>query len=578
MYVMRCPPAAVTVMLGLALAGTLHSGCTSEAGDAGPEVLVPDSGSLSRLTAEQYRNTVRDLFAPIELEHLVFPVELEAYGGFENNVALNSASPALVEAYHRAARTVAEAVRADLISVLDCAPEAEGCAREWLKQLSVRAWRRPLTADEAASLLTSYDRWQADYGVEVALELSIIYLLQSPDFIYFPRFGADTPTQGEDAIPLSQWELASRLAYFIWNSTPDAELLELASEGQLQEPELIAEQARRMLDDPRAVDMVVSFHRQNWDFDEIGSNPINVDYNGAAFEALGLFSEDDKEDFYFLEYVPQVRFESEAFIAQHLFHGDARLATLLTSRRTWVTPTVANMAYGQTIPAGASPVVWSGRVPQVGNSVFDELSAELYPIELDPMQRAGLFTMAGFLIAKAGPLQPAPVRRGVTILARLLCTELIPPGDVPPLVEAEDEEAKTNREKYAIHQQSEACASCHVSIDGLGLTFEHYDALGRWRDTDNGYPVDASGQLLSTDQDGPVGDAVELMHKLGSSRVVHDCYTKQWFRYAFGRNETGADLPVLEALQEEFWRSEGNVLDLVVDIAASYSFRHRSAP
>jgi hypothetical protein len=185
--------------------------------------------------------------------------------------------------------------------------------------------------------------------------------------------------------------------------------------------------------------------------------------------------------------------------------------------------------------------------------------------------------MVGFLIAKAGPQQPAPVLRGVTIIDRLLCTELHPPGDVPPLELTDSLEPKTNREKYEIHKQSEACAACHKSIDGIGLTFENYDSMGRWRDLDNGYPVDATGELLNTDQDGPVNNAVELMQKMGSSRTVHDCYTRQWFTYAFGRNVTSDDAPTLLALQEGFWQSGGDIISLVVNIAGSYSFRHRRA-
>ncbi|MEM6292533.1 MAG: DUF1588 domain-containing protein [Myxococcota bacterium] len=185
--------------------------------------------------------------------------------------------------------------------------------------------------------------------------------------------------------------------------------------------------------------------------------------------------------------------------------------------------------------------------------------------------------MAGFLTAKAGPQQPAPVRRGVTILERLMCTELHPPGDVPPLENVDSREPRTNRERYAIHSEAAACAGCHASIDGIGFTFEHYDSMGRWRDTDNDYPVDATGRLLGTDNDGEVNDAVGLMQRMGDSRTVHDCYTKQWFRYAFGRSETAEDEPLLATLQEGFWNSDGNILELIVNLAGSYSFRHRSA-
>lgn len=576
---LRFPPTLALFGAAIALAGL--PGCTEPTGSGpsgpAPEQLVPDGAPLTRLTAEQYSNTVRDLFAPIEMPRLLFPVELEGKGGFENNVALNTATPALVESYQTTARRVADVAVTDLGTLLGCDPGVDGCAREWLPTFVERAWRRPLSEEERSTLVANLDNWTGQHGVSVAVELSITLVLQSPDFLYFPRFGEDAPSAGEQGVPLTNWELASRLSYFLWNSMPDDELMALARDGQLTSRQVLADQAFRMLADWRAVDMVVSFHRQNWDFDEAGANPIDLDYYAPVFTEFGLQEEDDKSDFYYLEYSPQARFESEVFIAQHVFHGDGRLETLLTSNRAWVTPTVAQLAYQTSVDEDAEPVRHFATIPAEGNDDQRLYEGEYYPIELDPAQRAGLFTMVGFLIAKAGPQQPAPVRRGVTMLDRLLCTELHPPGDVPPLEETESAEPKTNRDKYEIHKQSEACAGCHRSIDGIGLTFENYDSMGRWRDTDNGYPVDATGELLYTDQDGTVNNAVELMGLMGKSRSVHDCYTKQWFRYAFGRNETQEDTPTLDALQQGFWDSGGNVLELVVNIAGSYSFRHRKA-
>lgn len=571
----------VVLAAGLVLGTTGATGCLNdEAAPPGPapDALVPDGAPLTRMTAEQYQNTVRDLFAPVDVGRVLFPVELRGRGGFENNVTLNTATPALVETYQRAATQVAQQAVAQIDTLLPCDRNTETCGRDWLVGLAERAWRRPLTDIERDTLVADYEAWKSQYGLDTAMELSIQLLLQSPDFLYFPRFGDDAPSPGDNAIPLTDWELASRLSYFLWNSMPDAELMDLAREGRLRQRQVLADQAFRMLADGRAVDMVVSFHRQNWDFDDVGANPIDLDFYAPVFEARGMVEEDDKSDYYYLEYSPQVRFESDVFVAQHVFHGDARLRTLLTSNQAWVTPAVAEIAYQQSVDENLEPVLWAAYVPQEGNDEWGLYAGDYFPITLDPTQRAGLFTMAGFLIAKAGPQQPAPVRRGVTILDRLMCTEPPPPpGDVPPLEQTEGQDPKTNRDKYAIHSESEACAGCHRSIDGIGLTFENYDSMGRWRDTDNGHPVDATGELLGTDQDGNVTNAVELMQRLGRSRAIHDCYVEQWFRYAFGRNETTEDAPTLEALQEGFWGSEGNILQLVVNLAGSYSFRHRRA-
>lgn len=566
-------------MAGFALAGVVAPSCADDGGKTGPapSELVPDSAPLTRLTAEQYNNTIRDLFEDADVDYVLFPVELEGRGGFENNVALNTATPALVETYNRAAMQVAQNVVEQIDSLLECEPEEDSCGRAWLSNTADRAWRRPLTDKERESLLADYDAWKSDYGFQTAMNLSLQFLLQSPDFIYFPRFGEDAPAPGENAKPLTNYELAARLSYFLWNSMPDTELFDLAEQGKLQDRQVLADQAFRMMADWRAVEMVVSFHRQNWDFDDVGANPIDLDFYAPVFEERGMTEEDDKSDFYYLEYSPAARFESDVFVSQHIFYGDGKLETLLTSNKAWVNPMVADIAYETEIDEDAEPILWTARIPQEGNDEFGEFYGDYYEVTLDPARRAGLFTMVGFLIAKAGPQQPAPVRRGVTILDRLLCTELVPPGDVPPLEESETEDPKTNREKYDIHTSAPACAGCHAPIDGIGLTFENYDSMGRWRDKDNGYDVDATGELIGTDKDAKVHDAVELMNLLGKSRTVHDCYVEQWFRFAFGRNETAADDPTLEALQEGFWLSDGDIIELVVNIAGSYSFRHRRA-
>ena len=291
-------PMNAALVAGLALAAVVGAACSEEQDSSSA---VADSSPLSRMTAEQYRNTVRDLFPGAEIRHLYFPVELEGRGGFENNVIRNTATPGLVEAYQVAATQVAEDVSEDLTEVVGCDVATQDCGRTWVEGLAERAWRRPLSEAESTALLERYDAWQSESGNEVAVQLTITYLLQSADFIYFPRL-SDAPAEGENAIPLSDYELATRLSYFLWNSTPDQELLDLARDGKLQDRAVLAEQATRMLSDWRAVDMVVSFHRQTWDFDDVGANPIDLDFYAPVFNDHGMFEEDDKSDFYYLEY------------------------------------------------------------------------------------------------------------------------------------------------------------------------------------------------------------------------------------------------------------------------------------
>ncbi|MBT6433797.1 MAG: DUF1588 domain-containing protein, partial [Deltaproteobacteria bacterium] len=128
------------------------------------------------------------------------------------------------------------------------------------------------------------------------------------------------------------------------------------------------------------------------------------------------------------------------------------------------------------------------------------------------------------------------------------------------------------------HSRSPACSVCHESIDAIGFTFENYDSLGQFRTQDNGYPVDSSGAIMGTeDMDGPVANAVELSKNLSQSKTVHDCHTKQWFRYAFARTETRGDKGFLGTLGDGFWGSEGDIPELIVNIASSFPFRHKRA-
>ena len=152
--------------------------------------------------------------------------------------------------------------------------------------------------------------------------------------------------------------------------------------------------------------------------------------------------------------------------------------------------------------------------------------------------------------------------------------ETSPPEDVPAIEGTEDTgPVQTNRDRYAAHSSNAACAACHDRIDGVGFPFENFDSLGQWRDTDNGFPVDATGEIIGTDVDGPVVNAVDLAQKLASSRTVHDCFTTQLFRYAFARSEARSDEAARNFYETGFWDSQGDIPELMLNIATSKAFR-----
>ncbi len=586
---MRRPPWIVPLALLLLL------GCQAENQSAPPTAPSADPAPLTRLTAEQYRRTVRDLFADLQTADLKFPNELEGPGGFENNALLNTPSAVLVDSYRSNAALIGNAIADRIGSAQLCPKSSTACLENYLLDVAQKMYRRPLTEEQQKRLKEDFKNWSSRYGAAGGLNLSLQLLLQSKDFLYFPKVPHKSNNSQEQEFPLDQWALASRLSYFLWGTMPDQELSKAAQKGQFHSSEALVAQARRMLKDPKAQQGIVDFHRQLFYFDAVGSQGVDLEYYR---QALGQGAEEgDPADFYYGEFIPRVRYEPEVFVRQHVFFGKGTLEALLTSNRYFVTPMTAPIAYGIQAPEDQTTILWPPKPvrtfdddiiqtpedPEEPDDPEEPEEPEDGPsgqwnyvgVDLDPQKRAGLFTLASFLSTKTGPRQPSPVKRGVAILKRLQCVELKPPGDVPPLEDSTAGHApRTNREKYDIHSRSAACGGCHLSIDGIGMTFENYDALGRWRDTDNNYPVDASGQLVGTDQDGPVNNWVEMAKKLAKSRTIHDCYAKQWFRFAFARDTSPEDLAVLKPIQESFYKS-GNIQELLLSIVASHPFRMR---
>lgn len=522
----------------------------SACGTGGSTPAAPSAGDpvLHRLTEAQVNNALRDLFLVGNLPQVRLPRDIPV-DGFENNALVRDVTPYVVESLQRDFLAVSAAAMDNEGGWMTCGPAEAGCAERTLEVLQQRAWRRPATDEERSWLLGLYQGWEASEGAEVALALSIQVLLQSPDFLYL----VETPDDG-----LSDFEVATRMSFFLWDSMPDAELFRAAAAGELKDRTKAVDQARRMFVDPRARQAVRDFHRQWLDYRAIGD--IKLD------ESVYFPSAEGEEGGYLLsEYRIAFEGEIDAFVDSMVF-GPGTLDSLLTSRDTWVSPLTAEL-YGATV-APDSPV--RTEVRRLG---ADIARVPLRQARLPAEQRAGILTTGGFLASHAHPVQPSPVLRGVFIRERLMCVPTPkPPDDVPPLEESDDAAPRTNRDRYAEHTNNVACRSCHESIDGAGFPFENYDSLGGWRTEDNGFPVDSSGAVVGTDVDRPVTDAVDMIETLAGSRQVHDCMVTQWFRYATHRTETEADAAALAVLQDNFWASGGSIPNLLVDIATADFF------
>ncbi len=488
---------------------------------------------LRRLTRKQYANAVRDMMGiAADVEGLD---DDEKAGPFDANVTA-PVSAVTVEQYRALAEDLAEEAVTMVGEIVSCDPATPACGETFVDDFGRRAYRRPLSADERAAYLGVMNEAET---FEDGMRLVVQTMLQSPNFLYVVELSLPDPG-ADDVAVLDGYELASRLSLFLWNSIPDVELLDAAEDGSLDTPEGLRAEATRLLADSRARDAIASFHTQ-W---------MGVDELEHATKDPDMFPD------WNLTMSAAMKSEMERFAQAVVLQGDGKLETLLSADFSYIDDPLFDL-YGVAKPEG--------------HTIGD-------PVALDPTQRAGLLTQAGFLAAHAHPDQSGPIQRGVEVRTNLLCT---PPPPPPPGVNAippnPDPDA-TTREIFEEHTENPECAGCHELIDGIGLGFEGYDAVGAYREMQNGLPVDQSGNVLGSDIDGEFDGAVELANKLATSDDVRSCVARQWFRYAFGRIEdTDGDACSLEVLDSAFAASDYDVRELMVALVETDAFRYRLA-
>jgi hypothetical protein len=498
---------------------------------------APPATPTRLLTREEYDNTVRDLLGDATRPARSFPAEPRILG-FENNASAHKANPLLVAAYLEAAEDIAARALAEHREALvPCDPaqvsEAE-CGRAFLDHLLPRAYRRPPGEAERERLEVFFEKVRATDGFDTAVEWTLQVILQSPQFLYRTEVG-QPGTQEEGAV-LDGYEVASRLSYFLWASMPDDALLAAAAAGELGTQEGVTRQARRLISDARATRAVQSFFRQWLHLDgmeKVEKTELADDAPVAKAWRGGI----------------------ERFI-ETVWNSSGALSELLTRPAVHLDAATAPL-YG--IPP-----------PPPGEWKVVEATGE----------RAGLLTQPGLMAYLAGPEDSSPILRGVFVRERLLCQLLpAPPADIPIIPPDPDPNA-TTRERFAAHTANAACAGCHDLIDPVGFGFEQYDGLGRFRTTENGLPVDASGALTRVGDDlrGTFNGAVELSQRLAASAEVQDCVATQVYRFALGRLEAKEDTCALAYVQAQFRESGGDLRELMVAVATSHAFLTRAAP
>lgn len=488
---------------------------------------------LRRLTNEEYNNTVRDLLGDTSRPADVFPPD-ETVGGFENNTVA-PITQAGVERYMEAAEALAAraVTRLDTLAPCPAGSPPASCARHFIDTFGRRAYRRPLSEGEREGLFALFAEKENRAGFARAVELVITAILESPSFLY----RAEPADGGTKTRPLSGYEIATRLSYFIWASTPDDPLLDAAAAGNLQTREDVERAARRLLADPRATDGIRSFHRQWLD--------------------LRVLDTASKSPVLFPAFTPELKAamveETLRFATHAVLQGGDTITTLLTSKKSFVDAALAKL-YGVPAPAGDGFAL----------------------VDLPPLERSGLLTHASVMTVLAGAEETSPILRGKFVREKLLCEKISPPPVGLDIRPPPFDPKLTRKERFNQHRADPSCAYCHDTMDPPGFGFEHYDAIGAWRSVEGAAaPVDATGVLSDIDDaNGPFDGAVDLAARLSASKQVRRCIATQWFRAALGRVERVEDKPSLDMAYQTFARAGFDVRELIVAIAASDVFRH----
>jgi hypothetical protein len=416
------------------------------------------------------------------------------------------------------------------------------CAEQIITQIGTRAYRRPLAEADLVELLAYYRDGLAIGGFEEGIRSAITGIVASPYFLYRAERVPAGLMPG-DVYGISDIELASKLSFFLWNSIPDDELLDLAIRGELSDEPTLRRQVERMLTDPRAETLASNFVHQWLDMqrlDEVAPDRAIFPHASGAG--------DPRDDF----------LTELTLFAKSIFDEDRSVVDLLTANHTYLNERIA-LHYG---------------IRNVRGDRFQR-------VELDRSERWGLLGKGAVLMAAAYPNRTSPVLRGAFILEHIQGT---PPAMPPPNVEALDENAigttnaRTVREMIAAHRDNPACYSCHAVMDPLGFALENFDATGAWRDIDRyaGTPIDASGEL-------PDGTPIAGPDDLRAALLRHpdqfvQTFVERLLMYATGRPTHYYDMPAVRKIVRTAASEDYRVSAVVWGVVASDQFRKRRVP
>ncbi len=503
----------------------------------------PGRTTVRRLNRNEYNNSVRDLFGVDFMPGRDFPSDGAGGEGFDNVGDALFVQPSLMEKYLAASRKVMAAIYEDpqrLDRVLVAKPgdklPPERAARTVLLAHASLAFRRRVSDEDLAPLLDLFSkRLAAGASYEDALRAPLQALLVHPAFLF--RAEADQPGKAEWRI--DDFELATRLSYFLWASTPDRQLLKLADEGKLSDPAVLRGEALRMLADKRSESLSRHFAGQWLGFEELREN-----------------AEPDPQRFpSFTQSLRVAMYRESVEFFNHLVRENRPVLELLSADYTFANGELAKH-YGLSGVSGPR----MQRVP------------------LSDPNRGGVIGQASILTATSMPLRTSPVKRGKWILDTLLGTPPPPPPPDAGVLPGDDKstEGLSFREMLEVHRTKASCAGCHEKIDPLGFGLENFDAIGRWRTTDaNGNALDTKATLPGDITFSTPAELKKLL--LGSDELFLRNLARKMLAYSLGRPLEYYDEAVVTELVAKLRKDDLKMQTLILSIVESHPFQNRSA-
>jgi hypothetical protein len=528
---------------------TAGNGGTVPAGSTSPNCTqgIATTSQIPRLTNVQYDRTVRDLLGVTGLSASgnAAPSSILATDQLGSLTSLGWSS------YQSVADQISTQVMADATlkaNFLKCTPTGDGkaCLHDTVVQFGRRAFRRPLTDDEVAGFdaIIAKGAQITPTGAPAEVAQALLYMfLISPSFIQ--RSEITENSDGAGHFQLSSHEVASRLSYLLWGSTPDDTLSQAADANQLTTPEQILAQAQRMLQQPQAHDMVSEFHRS---YLLMG---LNTRWDNTNHDTT-LFPQFSKAQ------VPVIQQETEKFFDYIVFSQGGSFKDFLTSPVAFVNATTAPLY-------GLDP---------------SKFGADLVQTNLDPAQRPGFLTRAGFLNAYSAYNRTSPILRGAFITKQVLA---VPIGSPPPGAEATPlpatSDLDTNRKQVDQQTSGGACSTCHHNfINPPGFAMESFDSVGAWQTQEKatGAPIDTVVDAVIDSNTVHITGAADLMAKIAASPGAQHSYAEKWVAYAYERASNPTDACTVNQLADKLTKSGYTVLNLVADLTQTQSFRFRA--